>query len=531
MPRDSKPNATRRSMLKFAGAVGVAAPLAGCIGGDNGEEGENGEEERDIDEDAEIEAVTITQGTEPDTLDPAGHNDTPTWNVLNQAYEPLLYRDLDGEPIPHIATEFERVDDYLVELEVRDDVVFHNGDEMTAEDVAFSVNRTNDPEVSQQAGVIGDIEEARVTDDYTVEIELGSTEPAIFRNLAAFGRVQQQEWVEERDDDALATEINGTGPYELEEFVEASRVEYTRFDDYWGDEPRVVDAAFDWTGGEGERVASLEAGDSDLITNVNPRDIGDVQDAESTRVEQAASIRNIFLVMPNDDAPFDSREFRQAMNYAVDVDAIIGSLLNDFGAPTSQPTLEGHFGHNDDLDPYPHDPEQAEELIEESGYAGEEIEIHTPSGRYLRDTDIAATVADQIDELENVSATSRERETQDLFDETATGDMSDSPDIFLIGWGNPTFDAGYALNPWFTPDPFHHFQSDEMESLLEDATTEDDEDERAELLAEANRIAHEEAAWVFLHQQYSIYGVNDELAWDAREDEDVRLDEIAAYSE
>ena len=534
MAREDGAHTSRRTLLKVAGLTTATTALAGCFGnGDDGNGNGNGNgngDDREIDEGAEIDHVTITQGTEPDSLDPVQHNDTPTWNVLNQAYEPLLYRDLDGEPIPHLATDFERIDDQLVELELRDDVTFHNGDPMTAEDAAFSVNRTNDPDVSQQAGVIGDIAEARAVDDHRIEIELNSTEPAIFRNLAAFGRVQQQEWVEERDDDELTTEIMGTGPYELAEFVDGSRVEYTRFDDYWGDQPAVVEATFDWTPGEGERVASLEAGDSDIITNVNPRDIGDVMDHDDLRVASEPSIRSIFLVMPNDEAPFDSQAFRQAMNYAVDVDAIVSSLLNDFGEETSQPTLEGHFGHDPSVDPYPHDPERAEELIEESGYTDEEIEIHTPTGRYLRDTDVAATAADQIDQLDNVSATHRERDTQELFDETATGDMSDSPDIFLIGWGNPTFDAGYAMNPWFMPGPFYHFEHDEIQSLLEDAMAEPDEGAREALLQDANALAHEEASWVFLHQQVGIYGINDELAWDAREDEDVRLDEIQLYA-
>ncbi|WP_255167649.1 ABC transporter substrate-binding protein [Natrononativus amylolyticus] len=545
MARDERADFTRRSILKLAGAATATAVVAGCTGNGNGDDDDdtgngdaddtgtgNGDDDREVDEDAEVDEVVITQGSVTDTLDPIDHNDTPTWNILNQAYEPLIYRDRDGELIERIATSWERTDDMVVELEIRDDVTFHNGEEMTAEDVAFSVNRTNDPDQSQQAGVIGAIEEASAVDETTIELQLEATEPAIFRNLSAFGRVQQQEWVEERDDDELATEINGTGPYELEDFEEGSHVDYTRFDDYWGDEPRVVEARFNATADEGARVSGLEGGDSDIVTDVNPADISDVQDNEDLRIEGEPSIRNIFLVMPNDEAPFDSEEFRQAMNYAVNVEAIIESLLNGFGEPTSQPTLEGMFGHNPDVEPYGHDPDQAEELVEESGHTDEELTIVSPTGRYLGDTDIAAQAASDIDNLENVSASHDEWETQSLFDVTDTGDMSDSPDIFLIGWGNPTFDAGYALNPWFMSDqPFWHFEDDEIEGILDEATGEPDEDAREELLMEANQLANERAAWVFLHQQYSIYGVNDELAWDARQDEDIRLDEISAYAE
>ncbi len=533
MVREAGTDETRRSFLKFAGAATATAVVAGCLGEDDDEDDTPATDDDEdgtpaADEDVDIDEVTVTQGSVTDTLDPIDHNDTPTWNILDQAYEPLVYRDRDGELISLVATEFERTDDLVVELELRDDVVFHNGEDMTAEDAAFSINRTNDPDQSQQAGVIGAIDEAEAVDDTTVEITLESAEPAIFRNLSAFGRIQQESWVEERDDDELATEINGTGPYELVDFEEGSHVDYERFDDYWGDEPAVVEARFDGTGDDGARVASLQGGDSDIITDVAVEQISEIQGDDDVRIEGEPSIRCLFLVMPNNDGPFDSHEFRQAMNYAVDVDSIIESLLNGFGEPTSQPTLEGMFGYNPDVDPYPHDPEEAESLVAESGYEDEEITIVTPTGRYLADTDIAAQCASDIDSLDNVSASHDEWETQELFDVTDTGTMEDSPDIFLIGWGNPTFDGAYAMNPWFMEGPFWHFESEEMEDLLTQAADEPDEDAREDLLMQANELAHDEAAWVFLNQQYSIYGASEDIAWEARNDEDILLKEIFA---
>ena len=106
--------------------------------------------------------------------------------------------------------------------------------------------------------------------------------------------------------------------------------------------------------------------------------------------------------------------------------------------------------------------------------------------------------------------------------------MEDSPDIFLIGWGNPTFDGAYAMNPWFMEGPFWHFESEEMEDLLTQAADEPDEDAREDLLMQANELAHDEAAWVFLNQQYSIYGASEDIAWEARNDEDILLKEIFA---
>ena len=415
----------------------------------------------------DLEEMTITQGTFPTTLDPMGHNDTPTYNVVDQAYEPVLYRDLDGDVIASIATDWERVDDNTVELEIRDGVTFHTGTELTAEDVAFSINRTNNPDVSDQAGVIGNIDEA-YAEDGSVVVELNAVEPAIFRNFSSFGRVMEQEWTEERSTGELATEINGTGAYELEEFADGSRVVFERYDDYWGENDASDRVVFNVVADEGTRVDRLLSGESDLITNVNPRDISEVNEADNASIGGVPSIRTIFLVMNDAKEPFDSLEFRQAMNFAVEVNAIIENILNGFGDRTSQPTLQGHNGHNPRMEPYGHDPERAEALVEESGHAGAEITVHTTSGRYLRDTDIAESLAAQIDDLDNVSADADLRETSSLFAETLDGDQETSPGIFLLGWGNPTLDANYVLEPWFTPDSiFSHFTDEELVDLID----------------------------------------------------------------
>ncbi|QLD85583.1 peptide ABC transporter substrate-binding protein [Natronomonas halophila] len=410
--------------------------------------------------------ITITQGQLAPTLDPVGDNSTSTYNVIDQGYEPFLYRDRDGRPIALIVTDWERTSEQEVRLTIRDDVTFHNGDGMTAEDVAYSINRANNPDVSDVASTIGDINEASEVDGDVV-LDLNSLEPAIFRNLTAFGRVVEKSWVNDNDGE-IADVMNGTGPYELDEYVDDTRVAYTQFDDYWGETPDPQSVTFTAIPENGPRVDALIAGDTDLIVNVRPNDIPDVQEAEGVRYEDTPSTRLIFLVMNDAFEPFDSQEFRQAMNFAVDVESIINNILNEFGDQTSQPTLPGHNGHNPDVDPYPHDPARAEALVEESGHAGAELELHVPRGRYLRDVDIAEACASQIDELENVSCEVNRREFANLVSELVA-EQSESPAFFLIGWGNPTLDANYAMGPWFTEGAFQHFNNQELADLLEQA--------------------------------------------------------------
>ncbi|ERH08706.1 MAG: ABC-type dipeptide transport system, periplasmic component [halophilic archaeon J07HX64] len=528
----------RRTFLKYAGAAatGVTLSTAGCVGGDDDSDNqtENGGDNQtenggDNGADQGLESITVTQGAFPDNLDPVKDNSTPTYNVIDQAYEPFLYRDKEtGEPIARVLDQFERIDENTVELGLRDGVTFHNGDDCTTEDIAFSINRANDPEASEVAAVIGAIDEAVAVDDTIVELSLNAAVPVIFRNLGAFGRVTQQSFIESDDIDAT-TNIRGTGPYRLSSNEEGTFVEYEIYEDYWGDQPDIPTVRFNGRSEPGARVDALEAGESDVISAVPPTEMAGLREADGVTASSVPSIRSIFLVMNDIKEPFTNVQFRRAMNYAVDVQAIIDSVLEGFGNQTAQPTLEGQNGHNPDIEAYPFDPDQAETLVEESGFAGAEITVDVPTGRYVGGVNVAETAAGQIDELSNVTCESNRRNFGTLVDEIFAPDQSQAPAFYLIGWGVPTLDADYAMRDWFGPDANSKMANDDqIESLLEEASNTTDPDERVDVLQQANARARDQAYRVFLHQQFSLYGYNNDIAWNPRSDEDILAEEMSS---
>lgn len=531
----TREDVTRRNVLQYIGTGGAAATVAGtagCLGSDDepsesGDTDSDGDSDSDGSSDGEMDSfeLTVTQGQLTDTLDPVGDSSDAMFNILDQAYDLLIYRDFDENLVSHLATEWERIDDQSVRLVLREDVQFHNGDDLTAEDAAFTLQRAGDPDVSAIANLIGNITGARA-EDGDVIVELGSVVPAIFRNLTAFGRVIQREWFEENDGD-ISTIMNGTSAYELEEFVDDTRVAFTKNDNFWGEEPDADEVVFNSIPESGPRIDALLGGDSDLIVNVDPDSIGNIQNDDSLSVINISSTRNIFLQMNDVFEHFQSREFRRALNYAVDVQSIIDSILNGFGSPTGQVLLEGHTGHNPDIEPYPYDPERAEELIDESGYAGTELTLHTPVGRYLKDVDVADAAASQIDELPNVSCTVERRDFGSLVGEILSEDQEDAPGFSLLGWSTPTFDAAYTMNTFFIESIWRMYRNDELEQLLIEADNTPSGEERTEMLQEASQIVHDEAAWLFLHQQENIYGINsDRIDWQPRSDGDIWATEI-----
>ncbi|PSP42979.1 peptide ABC transporter substrate-binding protein [Halobacteriales archaeon QH_6_64_20] len=408
-------------------------------------------------------------------LDPQDHRETPTDNIVLQAYEGLLTRDAEGTITTELASDYERIEPGRVRFTIREGPTFHNGDPLTPEDVAFSVNRiVNDdvgglvsPQSDQLAGVTG----AQVVDgERAVDVMSDGINPIVFALFASYGDMMQKSWVQNNDGAYINTHMNGTGPFRLANYQEGVQVVYERAPDYWGEPASAAGLTIQAAGESSTRVNQLLGGEADLAVNVPPQDVNRVRNADSAAISPVPSTRVVFNAMRYDLEPFSSPEFRQAMNYAIDIESIVENVLSGFADATGQPTLEGFTGFNSNVEPYPQNVERAERLVEESGFAGEQLTLHTPVGRYLKDVEIAQAVANQIDQLGNVSCEVRQREFSALAGEVTTGNIEDKPPFYLLGWGNATFDASQTIIPLVTSDgELTSYGSDRVDSLLQEA--------------------------------------------------------------
>ena len=535
MSPDNDDHVDRRTVLTYAGTA-AAVGLAGCSGGDGGDgsdggngsdgsdgsDGMDGDDGSDGSDGSEAFEVGVTMGQMDSGLDPQDHAETNTEIIVGQVYEGLLDRDKEGGIIAGLANEWERTDDGSVRFMLRDGLTFHNGDEVTPEDVRYSIRRIVFEDVgivSPQSNDLGSVDEV-TTGDGQVTVSFEGYNPIAFQLFATNGPVMQQSWVEENGGDYINRNANGTGPFRLSEYDSGNEVLYEPFEDYWDGAPEIDELRMSASSESSTRVNQLLAEETDIVTNVPPNEVSRVEGSDVASINSVASARIIFLQMRYDVEPFSSQQFRQAMNHAVDVESIIESVLNGFGNITAQPTLEGHVGHNPDIDPYPYDPEEAERLVEESGHAGVEITLETPIGRYLRDVEIAQAAANQIDSLSNVSCEVEQREFSSLVQDVTAPDIEDRPHFNLLGWGNAEFDGSQTLTPLLSSSgALTVLENDELDGLLEDAEATEDPDERVDILQEANQLAHDLAPWVFMHQQFSVYGVSDDISWEPRADE------------
>jgi len=419
--------------------------------------------------------VRITQSQMDSGLDPQDHRETPTDNIVRQAYEGLLSRDREGRVTNQLATGYERVEDGQVRFELRSGVSFHSGDSFTKEDAAFSINRIVQPDVggleSPQSDQLAGVTGAEPADgDSAVIVNSDGLNPIVFALFATYGPIMNKSWVENNDSAYINSHMDGTGPFMLDSYEQDVEVVFESYDDYYLDAAPADALTIQSAAEASTRVNQLRNGETDVIVNVPPQNISQIQNSGNAEISAVPSTRIIYNAMIYNQEPFDSPEFRRAMNHAVDLESIVSDVLSGFAGQTGQPTLEGFVGYNEDVDPYPYDVEEAERLVEESGYAGAEITLHTPVGRYLKDLEIAQAVVGYIDELENVSAEVQQRDFGNLAGELLDGDLSTSPSFYLIGWGNATFDASQTLIPLLTSDgALTSYSNERVDELINQA--------------------------------------------------------------
>jgi len=531
----------RRNLLKkigAAGGIGVGVTLAGCT--DEVDDNDaSGVGDDDDGPDAEEDTLVATQPIWPESIDPHLHNSSNTYDMINYtAYEPLLHReeatDEDGNytqsTVPALATDWEFVDDdeTVVRFHLREGVTFHNGDELTKEDVVYTYERAYDEDESpigapritnlpQYDGI------EAVEDEFAVDLYLTNASPLTTRRLAG-GVVIVNRDVAESDDVDLTQEPIGTGPYELEETVDGEYLEYAYYEDYWGEEPDFERLRWDVVPETQAQVSSVLADETDLAVEINPQGLEQINNDDVGHTELTPTDRSVFMQMRNvgdDDPPFQSPEFREAMALAIDNQNITENVVGQYGEPTA--TLAEDFTpESGDLDPYPHDPERAEELVEESGFAGTEFALHTPQGRYLRDTEVAQAVVNDINQLSNVSAEVNIRDSNSWIDQLTSDDAAEQPEASIVGWGGNDFLVKTAVVQCsLVEGSWGGNCYEELEELIDEANEIEEYDPYLEVAQEISQWLHDEYVNIWLYNPFNLYGLSDRVEYDPPIDEGV----------
>jgi peptide/nickel transport system substrate-binding protein len=453
----------------------------------------------DVGDDGTGEGEAATGGTiraaisgEPDQLDPHLTSAYPSFQVLENVYDTLVQPDADLQFEPALAESWEESDDLLLwTFELREGVTFHNGRELTADDVVFSYERIM--EEGANAFRFDNVVEVRAVDDLTVEIEVSQPTPNLLANIGAFKgmAIVAQETVE---DGTIGSEPVGTGPFQFVSYDEGSGITLEANPDYWGDGPHVEGVEYRFISEGTVALTNLQTGEVDWTDNIPPQDVATI--LEDADLESDAVPGNDFwyFAFNHEREPFDDVQVRQALSFAFDREAVTQAAQFDAATPNQTAIPEGSFFHTD-YAPFDYDLDRARELLDEAGVDNLEIDLMV-TNEFEETISAAQVLESQWAEL-GVSTTIRTLDFSAWLDEQAEGNF----DVFLLGWlGNiDPDDFYYAQHHSEGGFNFHGYANPEVDELLDEGRTETDEDARKELYDQAVELIVDEVSYAFLY--------------------------------
>ncbi len=317
---------------------------------------------------AQEKSVTIVLSDEPSTLDPcqSAFNAIGRVNLHNIVETFTVRAPGTGEVVPHLAESWEQVDDHTWRFKLREGVTFHDGSPFNAEAAKYSIDRSMSEDLT--CGIRGKFGtdsplDVTVVDDTTIEIKTEQPDPILPLRMTTQVAHSMALPADQNTRDAI-----GSGPYQVAEWQPGQRIVLDRFEDYWAELPEAERAEFQWRSESSVRSAMVQQSEADLAPNIAPQDVTDdfgtsYPNSESTRL-------NLDLLK----APLDDARIRAAVNYAIDREALRGTVLSADVIPATQLILPDINGYNPNLEVWPYDPEFARDLIDDAKADGVPVE-------------------------------------------------------------------------------------------------------------------------------------------------------------
>ena len=467
--------------------------------------------------------LVISLGTDVPIFDSVYASGIPNLGIIHLVTEGLTRIDPEGgEPkvLPVLAESWEQsADGETWTFKLREGVMFHDGTPFNAEAVRFNImDRMLNPDTKAlAASAFSMIESVEVVDEYTVNITTDGPFAGLPAQLAYSPMAMNSPTqVQKLGNEDYHTAPMGTGPFKFVHHIKGQEVLVEANEDYWGGAPYLDAIAMRPIPETASRLMALEAGDSHVIYHVPPRDAQRYIDDPSLGIEVLTppQQRTIFVGMNVKWGPFQDVKVRQALNYAIDQQAIIDSILMGLTEPMDSPLPPTCVCYQSTKN-YAYDPDRARELLAEAGYAdGFKATLHYGAGRYLLDSEVVEAVqsylADVGVDVEVVAlewAAFQAAQKKPL-EETEV-------QMFFVGWGNPTVDPDlgtytYREASWPPGLNAMFYSNPELEQLIPEQRAATDPAARCDIVNEIQEIIMEDAPQIFLYYEPQVHAKRSE---------------------
>lgn len=446
------------------------------------------------------QVLTIAREQDSSTLDPVFTILAPDVWVLNQLYSTLVRANEDATDIvPDLAESWEVSEDGLVHTFHLREAQFSDGSPVTAEDVVFSLERVRDEPASPMGGLYTVMDSAEAVDDRTVVLTLSTASPGFMSSLAMFAASIVPKAAVEAAGDGFGDAPIGSGAFVLSEWRRGDRIILERNPLYWEEGlPRLDGIEWIYVPNDNTRVLQLTAGEVDAATFIPWNQIAELEANPDISVQLDKSTRMDHILINHDHPPLDQKEVRQALNMAIDQQAIVDAVTFGFGvAANSFFPLDG-MDYNPDNPNYPYDPDRAAAMLAEAGIEDLSLDFLIVAGDSAHEQ-IAILVQDQLAQID-VDVNIVKMEGGQQWDTLVDGDY----DIGLMWWINDVFDPDQKARFVVYGDEenrsyYTNYHNPEVSALVDEAAVELDPERRRELYFQIQAMAKDDVHWIDLY--------------------------------
>lgn len=470
---------------------------------------------------ADKDTLVVLDQYDATTMDPIGHNDVPSRRACWALYDTLLTIDTTtGEIGPNLAVSWELISGSEFKMNLRRGVKFHNGEEMKASDVRYSLMRTTGDlgaRVRTYAQVLKDVE---VIDDYTVVIKLKEADYSWFPSLGHGWSMIVSEKAAEAAGDTFGQHPVGTGPFKFVEWSKNSYYKLERFDDFWGEPAKIKYLEVRSVPEPTSRTIQLETGEADVAYPIAVNDIPRIEGDARLELYRSTINQTMFMGFNCFKAPFNDAEVRNAIADAIDVVGIQQVVMRGVGkVPTSFVPDQIKYSIGKSVPVHQQNTERAIEVLKKKGLYGK-LGLTIWTNERKERVDMVTIIQQQLSEV-GIDAKIQVLE----WGAYLTGLREKKHDLYMMGWTVGVPDPNFAISGVLEGSENTMALGDKhLDEMLARGRRTPDGPERAALYKEIQEYINAQRPMIYLNNDECLVGANKRV-----HDLDIRSDESHSF--
>lgn len=451
---------------------------------------------------AASQELRIATGTVPRNMDPVTTTAVSDYNFLRMVYDTLVTVD-SGKPEPWAAESWQAIDPKHWRFKLRPGITFSNGEPFDAEAVRFTIQRALDNPKTPWRVRVANIVEMKIIDPLTIDFILDASVGNLPTRLSVVWIVPPKHTAAK----GVTTDPVGTGPFTVGSYTPSKEIVLKARKGYWNGTPKLETVKIIQMPEASTRVSALLAGDVDVSHLILPEQVSQVEAKSFTVVSQpTGQSANIFF-QTTTDSPVKNKLVRQAIDYAIDKQAIFQGITGGRGRfLEGQIVGPGSVGNSPSIKARPYDPKKAKELLTQAGYPnGFEIVMDHSVGRYFRDKDLVEAVAGYLGEV-GIKVKLNPMSGSAWLDRLYSGSWG--PMNYWSIQDAPGYDLSFTMEIFKSNNNRKIDADPKLDKFIDDSLNITDQEKRNGFLQDFAAYLFDQAYFIAFHQDPGIYGIN-----------------------